>query len=624
MADEHAQLVVSPEEGAVSPEEGAVSREEGAVSREEGDMSHEAGARQDGTVKGKKKEVKSRRKQAPENIAVGEREQEGPKRDVCLLPSQLAHVSRMFEILRTSDYAFDFSCLGAGKTYATTHIAKTLGFRHCVCVCPVSVKSKWCHMRQEYGLPLQHLMGFCEMRSVRFKQPRHGLLVRRDYSVVVNTAYHSNQNVDKVDFTPTSKWARMVEEGVLLVIDEAQNLKNVTSQFAAAQALIRGLIAVEDARQTASGRGARASKVLLLSGTPFDKVDQVTTVCRLLGIMKREELGAFDLREREIRWLGMQDVHDFCTRLDPAATARVDAMKITRSDMRFYAYKLFQRVIKPRMSSSMPPPQIRANVTRYNAFYEVLHPDDRSLMREGVVDLANACCFDPERNTVNFAHTINPGGALERNGAIQAVTRALMRVETSKLRTIMRVCRDTLRREPRRKMVVCVNYNASIHDLREGLAEFSPLVLNGATSSDARSRVLERFQAPSTEHRLLIGNASVCSTGIDLDDKHGSFPRTALISPNYSTITLYQLVQRFIRADTKSDATVHFVFGKHAHEVNVLNALARKSAVMKETADLSSPSSSGGETASNTATRRIEYPGEYDRWEEPAELAHDA
>lgn len=45
-------------------------------------------------------------------------------------------------------------------------------------------------------------------------------------------------------------------------------------------------------------------------------------------------------------------------------------------------------------------------------------------------------------------------------------------------------------------------------------------------------------------------------------------------SPSYSTITLYQLGQRFIRADSRSDATLHFVFGKHAQESNVLKALA--------------------------------------------------
>lgn len=548
-------------------------------------------------------------------------EKKQPKEDVVLLPSQTDHAERMLSILSNYDYASDFSCLGAGKTYVNTHIVRTLNVQHCVCVCPVSVKTKWAHMRDHHGLPLDNLLGFCELRSVKCKQPKHGLLVRRDYSVPMTVGYRTIQ-VDKVDFTCTNRWKRMAEEGVVLLIDEAHNLKNVTSQFAAAQAMVRGIIETEDAREL---RGEhRRSKVILLTGSPFDKMEQVTTMCRLLGIMKREELGAYNLRTRSIDWLGMQDIYDFCGRIDVRARARVDASGITRTDMREYAYRLYQDVIKLHTSSSMPAPECGgARIDKRNGFYEIELPEDRRLMIEGVGDLANACHFDAQNNTVNFAHT-NANG---NNGAIQAVTRAMMRIETAKIRTIIRVCRRHLHHNPQSKVVLCMNYTASIIDLRNGLAEFSPLVLTGSTSSDARCRVLANFQRPTLEHRLLIGNIAVCCTGIDLDDKQGGFPRFALVSPNYSTIQLYQLVQRFLRADTKSDSEVHFVFGKHAHEVNVLSALARKSTVMKETTSgsyRSTPSSSIMVVQPSYGTNRALYPGEYERWDEPVlDHSHD-
>jgi len=111
-----------------------------------------------------------------------------------------------------------------------------------------------------------------------------------------------------------------------------------------------------------------------------------------------------------------------------------------------------------------------------------------------------------------------------------------------------------------------------------------------------RETVLQLFSEPSLKHRLLLCNQGVASTGIDLDDKDGQFPRICLASPNYYSIKAFQLGHRFHRVDTKSDATVHFVFalrqGKTPSqcgdivELKVLDALSRKSEVMRATCDM--------------------------------------
>ncbi|GAQ93139.1 hypothetical protein KFL_013200020, partial [Klebsormidium nitens] len=167
--------------------------------------------------------------------------------------------------------------------------------------------------------------------------------------------------------------------------------------------------------------------------------------------------------------------------------------------------------------------------------------------------------------------------------SLRAMCAALVKIESAKVQTFARVALKALKSNPQKKLVICVNYNDSLHRLRDLLSCYSPLVLNGTVQKEERKHVIDKFQAPSDEHRVLLGNVAVCSTGIDLDDKFGGWPRLALISPNYHTLNLYQLGHRFQRMDTKSSATVHMVFAQHAHELPILDALSRKGGVMRET-----------------------------------------
>ena len=148
-----------------------------------------------------------------------------------------------------------------------------------------------------------------------------------------------------------------------------------------------------------------------------------------------------------------------------------------------------------------------------------------------------------------------------------------------------------------------INFSATLNAMKKALAEYKPLVLEGKTPTHRRKGIIDKFQEANLTNRLLLGNCMVCSTGIDLDDKHGSFPRLALISPSYFSMVLLQCSHRFVRMDTKSDALIHMVFAKHCHELPVLKALARKGGVMRE-------------TTPEQAEAGVVFPGEFPVWEE--------
>lgn len=528
-------------------------------------------------------------------------------KDIRLLPTQIDHVSKLNNILDQRPLCLDLSMLGAGKTFSSTYIARQRGIKHVVVVSPVSVKPKWTQMMKEYGLQLTTLMGYTELRSVKCRQPRHGLLVRRDFTQTIQPnrrnlwqADPQARTIERVEFTATRRWEQMVEEGVILIFDEIQNLKNVSSQFYAARTLVSSIVDKCERDITST-----KSRVMMLSGSPFDRVEQVTTFLRTSGIMKHDELGSFCPTTMRMVLRGMQDIIDYCNGIDSNTTRGIVGERtVFRSNMSSYAYKLFQEVIKPYQSSSMPPANTSYTVNKFNAFYDVIDPVERHRLSASIVNLASACMYDHNTGTVNFSTNVEGQSGLQQQaGSIQQVVTALLQVETAKIGTFERIAREILTLSANTKVSIHVNFNSTIKDLKQRLIDFDPIVLNGSVSDVRRGTLLEKYQSPDPRWRLLIGNVSVCSTGIDLDDKHGEFPRFVLVNPNYSIITLYQLGQRFVRADTKSNSTLHFVFGKHAHEDNVLKALAKKSSVMRTTTE-------------DQVMAGVVYPGDYPEWKE--------
>lgn len=512
-----------------------------------------------------------------------------PTEPVQLLEAQVPHVERLLRILSVQAFALDLSMLGSGKTYTATAVAERLNAEEVVVVCPVSVKPKWMRMKRVHGLPVTRIISFCELRSIEGKQPKHGLLSRHDL-----------RDRDDDEFRATPAWEKTVrEKRTLLIMDEIQHLKNVSSQASSAKAL---MLPIVQQQQQQTQDGSVVSKALLMSGSPIDKQEQIVTLFRTTGVLRNRALASFNPGTGVRSYAGTYEIRDFCASIDYAATTRT---LWTPWNLKAYAYALFQAALKPHITSGMPAPECKSRIHKVNACYRLDVPDDLEALRRSITNLTEACHYDPSRDTVNF----NPPTAPNNNGnhnnhsldSMRKVTSAMMSIESAKVTTFVRVARTYLSMFRRLKVVIGVNYNGSITRIRDALHDFSPLVLDGSLSASGRDRVLTRFQSPNSRFRLLIGNISVCSTGIDLDDKHGVYHRLALISPNYSTINLYQMGQRLLRADTQSDSELQFVFGKDACEYAILRALARKSSVMR---DMSRESA------------EALYPGEYPFWTE--------
>ena len=479
---------------------------------------------------------------------------------IVLFEYQIGHVQKLQEILRSSYFALDLSMLGTGKTYTAAKVALEGGYRHIIVIAPPSVKTKWLELQREYSLPITAAISYQELRSVRGSQPKHGLLSRREMA--------------GAEFTPTDLLKTYIAEGAIFIIDEIQNIKNCTAQFQACHALVRCV---------AAGFPVCNSRVLFISGSPVDKKCQVINFYRCIRAFTHQDLCIYNQVNGTYEMTGFQQIVDFCTNIEAGAREEAQAAleECTKEGAEMpsacvhVAYRLFLRYVK-LLSSEMPPPQYRVAINKLNGFFRIDQESRPSLVK-AVGALAKACYFGmPDEGA--------PGAPRDDNAFIAIINKAMHEIERSKINLFARLAKKSLAENPDAKVVLCINYSETLTALQSELEEYSPMVMHGATSVSMRGEIIRRFQARGQKDRLLICNASVCSTGIDLDDKYGEHPRVCYVSPLYNTITLYQLSHRFLRADTRSNSTMYMVYvaGDDCLEKRIMRSLAKKSGVMRE------------------------------------------
>jgi hypothetical protein len=486
---------------------------------------------------------------------------------VSLTASQSAHAQRLIDILQqgNDNWAIDLSMMGAGKTYTTTEIAEALDFDRVIVVAPKAVVPKWRHMQAEHGLRISDVWTWQKMCGTKNAKGEYKI----GHPYLKYDGGGNSGSLGVAAFAPTREYTRLIaEERVLLVMDEVQNIKNArTNQTYAARQLITAI--------TRAGSATR-SKVLLLSGSPVDKYEHIATLMRNLGVITVPHLAVHNPMSNTTIWTGAQEMHVYAGRFSPI-TARM-LRDCNANDTKRYIGQAFVQVVKQHKCSAMPPSSNTFQIAKRTALYEVRDEDAATKISDIIADLESAACFNTRDSTVNMAGGAQ-GDGLKR---IALINKLLLQLEDAKTDLFVDAAVAALERDPNVHVAICLSYRSSLAAIAQKLSRYGPLLMQGCTSEADRKRAIELFNAPGTTHRLLIGNIRVMSVGIDLDDKHGAFPRMALVSPNYDTINQYQLGHRFLRMNTASDSVLHFVFAKHRQEAKLLAALARKGEVMKE------------------------------------------
>lgn len=458
-----------------------------------------------------------------------------PNKEIILREYQINHVNRLMDIIETNPFYMDFSDTRSGKTICTCHIALQYNLPILI-ICDKTIKNVWMDHFNEYGIPNYGIVTYNSLTSKKGYQPKHGLLHRKD-SVIVSDG---GKKEDQVEFIPSSKLLEIIDSGVLLIIDESQAIKRRDSQrYDACGVIIKEII-----------KTGKNSRFGMLSATPFDKEDQVLTFIKLVGLIKSKMLyidavargGKFELK-------GLKELIDNCMIINPLGlkeflNRNMMITRATKSRAGHFCVILFNKVIKPKFSSSMSGVELTRDIK--NGFY-ILGPDEEFIIKEGINEIKNLMEKD------KF------GNMKPKFGSLPLIVKTLETIEFLKADIFITEARRFLSLNPTGKVLISYNYNLLFKKLLSEMADLGCMVLNGSTPDNKRNMVINEFRNNPKIH-LMLGYRTVINKGISLCPNDQTIPLLMLISPSYHLVDIYQVAARFSDPNSKNIPTIRIVY----------------------------------------------------------------
>lgn len=482
-----------------------------------------------------------------------------------LLPHQKEHVQTIVDTLSRNKSVLDLSLMGRGKTFTTCYTACVL---KCVMViiCPASVETKWREMKTKFNAPVWKVISYESLRGKCGKQPKHGLLKRKD---------KTTNNGSVVTFSPTDDLVDATKlRNVLFVFDEVQKTKNNSAQSKACISMVNYAYKTKN------------SKVILLSGTPIDKKEQSINILKMMGLITSSMLVRRDNESGLIKWYGFKKLYSVCCKEDKQKTLEIEDKynKNKTSDYPKFSYDLFIGIVLDKLSSKMPNVLESMSLNIRNRFFKCTESEKIKL--KGFIGKMKF-----------YTESLMSEGSENKINIISNIQKCLSNIEETKIPILSRNAQMVL--STGKKVCIMVNFTNTVDVLKEKLSLYEPIVIDGRTPKNKRQQLLEVFQEDSNDNMLVIANMDVLSTGVDMDDKFGNRERYVFASPNYKTMVIQQMTYRFLRSDTKSNTNIDFVYGDCGiEESSILGCLSKKSCVMRD-------------SCRDNGNNKVTYPDEY-------------
>lgn len=463
-----------------------------------------------------------------------------------LRPWQKDHVERMKELLADHLALGDTSKCGLGKTVCSSYITAEFNYPALV-ICPNGLQSKWRKHLETENVKIVDILNYEKLRGSRGKISHPWLEISRNES-------------GKSEFEASAKLKRYINDGVFVIIDECQRVRNSKAlQSRAVFAITRAVI-------------NSPSRIILISNTPCNIIDNAESMLRLTAIVRAKKMYNYDqtLKRYIYDSFGLDELIYYAYTINSSQTDLLVASHppTSKSRIQNLIYKLYIKIIKPKLIISMAEPtEMEHKSLFYNRFYK-LDPESVELLEKGY-SLIKSYKKDGKNISLGM--------------------KGIGFVEKAKLNRLVEEINIIIQEKPRTKIIVGMCRKANMYALQGRLKKYNVFVANSDNPKE-RSEIVKAFQANNDVCQILISSSQVCGTGRDLDDLYGDRPRQIFIMPTYNYIDDYQLSNRACRlATTKSSSIVNYVYcgnsQKYPKERILINKLS-KMKVHKETVNI--------------------------------------
>ena len=385
---------------------------------------------------------------------------------------------------------------------------------------------------------------------------------------------------------PTAQLVALIDAGVLFVFDECQAVKNTSVQAHYAGAIMNQVILARE-----RCRSLRSS-VIFASATPFDKPEQVLNFVTFVltptayqpVLNKRTPFSGADERvlgPGGIRFLEM--CGDMCYKLglDKDSIVRKPHTFRKREEVMEHMWDLWRTVVCLWCVFAAAASPVTASAAAMSTEPEASCATASSSVSRSVTRPAPDAASTTMRTTgcplpitaVTIAYRADPTVAQKITAAYEDVILAYAKaeqknqsiviglatlmcaIEFAKVPVFLAAANAALAENPGVRVILAVNYLATLHTLTADLDVFGVVNLYGDMNLQKRGEALRRFQELDGP-RVMVMTIGTGSTGIDLDDQHGTNPRVMIISPNYCAMGVTQACGRVARHLTKSSPTL--------------------------------------------------------------------
>ena len=498
--------------------------------------------------------------QLEQNNDMDEEDLEIPANSIRILPPQVPNFVKMIEIYGKSLVQVNTSKTGAGKTMTAIALAMATN-NNIMYVGPQTMVTRIERDTARFGVQ-SWVFGHDRIKSGNFEFLIKNDKVYRPSPVLTNA-------IKGIYWDPIQQRVVQTGRGLLIVVDEVHAFKNAdTERSTALLAIIREVFRLNE--EAIAVGTPFSSRILLLSATVGDKDTNSLALARLLGLTFQDSYYQLDhANKKKVIPTGILEVWQNLGRIERAFTGNDTVTK----ELSGFELKpglsgpgtatnlLFQgitRILVPTIFSSISRINLPYNRYCYDFYAHIPTAEARADMRRAIRDMEQAV---PARFIDD--DNVDPGRV-----DIGAFGAAVQRIHTILAPTVVSLAINYMQVNPSSKVILYAFYHRDIDEMARLMAQYNPLVLTGKVTG-GRTEIIDAFNAPNLNHRVLIANFRIGKEGISLDDTHGGFPRITIMLPSYYFIDMIQASGRTLRMTTKSDSTIYIVYSRE--EPDMLN-----------------------------------------------------